>query len=125
MSKRIIPPAGECKQDPDRKECPLVCKYNHYESEEDDMTIDAWELKCLECGWCDTVGHRSDEPILNRRTLMQPFVRFVRYARSRTLNRERIRVPTAKANQLASEERCLNLRRRLSVSSKLERVLHI
>ena len=62
MSRPIIPPAGECKQDPNRKECPLVCKYNHYESQEDDLTIDAWELKCLECGWRDTIGHRSDEP---------------------------------------------------------------
>lgn len=62
MAKPIIPPAGQCKQDPDRKECPLVCRYNHFESDEEDLTIDAWELKCLECGWRDTIGFRSDEP---------------------------------------------------------------
>ena len=39
--------------------CELVCKYNHFES--DDLTIDAYELKCLNCGWRDTTGYRSDE----------------------------------------------------------------
>ncbi len=61
MARPTIPPAGVCKQDPDRKECPLVCRYNHFESDEEDLTIDAWELKCLECGWRDTIGYRSDE----------------------------------------------------------------
>lgn len=54
-----LPPSGECKQDPSRTECPLTCKYNHFESE--DLTINAWEIKCLDCGWRDTVGFRSDE----------------------------------------------------------------
>lgn len=62
MVRPSIPPAGECKQDASRKECPLVCKYNHYESEDEDLTIDAWEIRCLECGWRDTIGTRSDEP---------------------------------------------------------------
>jgi len=61
MTKPLIPPSGECKQDADRTECPLVCRYNHFESEEEDLVIDAWELKCLECGWRDTVGFRSDD----------------------------------------------------------------
>ena len=61
MTRPTIPPAGKCKQDPDRKECPLVCRYNHFESDDEDLTIDAWELKCLECGWRDTIGFRSDE----------------------------------------------------------------
>lgn len=62
MSRPTIPPSGKCNQDENRSECPLTCKYNHYHSEEDDLTIDAWELKCLECGWRDTIGYRSDEP---------------------------------------------------------------
>lgn len=57
--KPKLPPSGKCKQDPERQECPLVCKYNHFESQ--DLEIDAWELKCLDCGWRDTVGYRSDE----------------------------------------------------------------
>ena len=51
------PPSGKCPND--REQCPLQCKYNHFESEE--LTIHAWELKCLDCGWRDTVGFRSDE----------------------------------------------------------------
>lgn len=54
-----MPPNGKCPQKEERSECPLVCKYNHFEG--DDFTIDAWELKCLDCGWRDTIAHRSDE----------------------------------------------------------------
>ena len=53
------PPNGKCPNDAEREQCPLVCKYNHFES--DEQTIDAWELKCLDCGWRDTIGFRSDE----------------------------------------------------------------
>ena len=53
------PPNGKCPQDAERDSCPLTCKYNHFESE--DLTIDAWELKCLDCGWRETIGFRSDE----------------------------------------------------------------
>lgn len=62
MPRPILPPSGTCQQDPTRATCPLVCKYNHFESEDQDLTIDSWELKCLDCGWRDTIGHRSDEP---------------------------------------------------------------
>ena len=53
------PPNEKCPQESDRQSCPLICKYNHFESE--DLTIDAWELKCLDCGWRETIGFRSDE----------------------------------------------------------------
>jgi hypothetical protein len=53
------PPNDKCPQGADRQSCPLTCKYNHFES--DDLTIDAWELKCLDCGWRETIGFRSDE----------------------------------------------------------------
>lgn len=56
--KPATPPSGKCPQAP-REQCPLVCKYNHFES--DDLTIDAWELKCLDCGWRETIAYRSDE----------------------------------------------------------------
>lgn len=51
------PPQGKCPQGKQR--CPLTCKYNHFDG--DDFTIDAWELKCLDCGWRDTIAYRSDE----------------------------------------------------------------
>ncbi len=53
------PPGGKCPQAISRDACPLVCKYNHFESEE--LTIDAWELRCLDCGWRETIAYRSDE----------------------------------------------------------------
>jgi len=62
MSRLSLPPTGTCKQDPQRESCPLVCKYNHFKSEDEDLTIDCYELKCLDCGWRETIGHRSDEP---------------------------------------------------------------
>ena len=57
--KPLVPPNEKCPNHGTRSECPLVCKYNHFEGEE--STIDAWELKCLDCGWRDTIGFRSDE----------------------------------------------------------------
>ena len=59
MKRPSKPPNNKCPQDTDRESCPLTCKYNHFES--DELTIDAWELKCLDCGWRETIGHRSDE----------------------------------------------------------------
>ena len=53
------PPNGQCPHDSERDSCPLSCKYNFFES--GDLTIDAWELKCADCGWRDTIGFRSDE----------------------------------------------------------------
>lgn len=55
------PPPGKCPNDSDgnRVSCPLTCKYNFFESE--DLTIHTYELKCLDCGWRDTIGYRSDE----------------------------------------------------------------
>jgi len=52
------PPNNRCPQ-ADREACPLTCKYNHFES--DDLTIDAWELKCTDCGLREAIGYRSDE----------------------------------------------------------------
>lgn len=58
------PPPGKCPNDkPEeglhRESCPLQCKYNFFES--DDLTIHTYELKCLDCGWRDTIGYRSDD----------------------------------------------------------------
>ena len=53
------PPGGKCPSGEVRESCPLTCKYNFFESEE--FTIDAWELKCLDCGWRETIGFRSDD----------------------------------------------------------------
>ena len=56
--KPKLPPGG-CQHDATRESCPLACKYNLFQSE--DLEISAWELKCDDCGWRDTVGYRSDE----------------------------------------------------------------
>jgi hypothetical protein len=39
----------------------MTCKYNHFESESGELVIDAWELKCSDCGLRETIGYRSDE----------------------------------------------------------------
>lgn len=54
------PPKNKCPQRDERDECNLQCKYNHFEA--DDLVIDSWELKCLDCGYRDTIAYRSDEP---------------------------------------------------------------
>ena len=60
-ARPAVPPGG-CKN-PDvsdeRKSCPLQCKFNFFES--DDLTIHTFELKCLDCGWRDTIGYRSED----------------------------------------------------------------
>lgn len=53
------PPGNQCPRDATQTKCELQCKYNHFES--GDLVIDAWELKCLDCGWRETIGFRSDE----------------------------------------------------------------
>ena len=50
-----IPPHG-CPQDSTKTSCNLQCKYNHFEA--DDLVIDSWELKCLDCGHRETIGYR-------------------------------------------------------------------
>ena len=53
------PPRQQCPQDAEREVCNLTCKYNFFES--DDLTINSWELKCLDCGYRETIAYRSDE----------------------------------------------------------------
>ena len=57
MSRPTTVPSGKCPH-PDGP-CPMTCKYNHFES--GDLVIDAWELKCSDCGLRETIGFRSDE----------------------------------------------------------------
>lgn len=48
--------AGACP------ECGLdqvICKFNHFEN--DELTIDAWEHRCHNCGWRTTTAYRSDD----------------------------------------------------------------
>jgi hypothetical protein len=54
------PPSGNCPRGDEVLKCELQCKYNHFES--DDLVIDSWELKCLDCGYRETIAFRSDEP---------------------------------------------------------------
>lgn len=52
--------AGNCP------ECGLKqvdCKYNHFQNEE--LTIDAWEHRCHNCGWRITTAYRSDDEDLD------------------------------------------------------------
>ncbi len=53
------PPGGKCPLDSDGDACQIQCKYNYFQT--DELTIDAYELKCLNCGWRETIGYRSDE----------------------------------------------------------------
>ncbi len=53
------PPGGKCPRGDAQTKCELQCKFNHFESE--DLEIHAWDLRCLDCGWRDTIGFRSDE----------------------------------------------------------------
>ena len=57
-----VPPDGKC---PHQKTegCNLVCKYNFFEA--DDLTINSWELKCLDCGFRETIAFRSDDSDLD------------------------------------------------------------
>jgi hypothetical protein len=57
MPKPATPPGGACPQQKSR--CDLHCKYNHFES--DEVEIHSWELKCLDCGWRQTIAFRSDD----------------------------------------------------------------
>lgn len=53
------PPGNRCPHDADRESCALRCKYNHFE--QGDLTIDSWELRCLDCGYRQTIAYRSDD----------------------------------------------------------------
>ena len=59
MARPLKPEDGKCPHDSEREQCNLVCKHNFFEA--DDLSINAWELKCLDCGHRETVGYRSDE----------------------------------------------------------------
>ena len=57
MSRPPKPAGGACPQQ--REQCALQCKYNYFQA--DDLEIHSWELKCLDCGFRQTIGFRSDE----------------------------------------------------------------
>ena len=55
---RDIQNVGECSK------CgadAVTCRYNHFEREEDELVIDAWEHKCGNCGVRETTAYRSDD----------------------------------------------------------------
>ena len=55
------PSNDRCPQN--KESCNLQCKYNYFEA--DDLTIDSWELKCLDCGYRETIAYRSDDSDLD------------------------------------------------------------
>jgi hypothetical protein len=57
MPRPTIPPSGKCPQN--RSQCNLECKYNQFVR--GDLEIHSWELKCLDCGYRETIGFRSDD----------------------------------------------------------------
>lgn len=65
MKRPAKPPGNKCPQGDARTECPLQCRYNHFEkpgeNEGERLTIDAWEIRCLDCGYRDTIAFRSDD----------------------------------------------------------------
>ena len=50
---------ANCPHGEDHRDCTLRCKFNHFDDGE--LTIHAWELRCLDCGLRQTVAFRSDE----------------------------------------------------------------
>ena len=59
MNRPAKPAYGKCPQGPAKEKCNLVCKYNYFAA--DDLKIDSWELKCLDCGLRQTIAYRSDD----------------------------------------------------------------
>jgi hypothetical protein len=59
VNKPLKPAEHQCPQDTQRDRCALQCKHNYFEA--DDLQINSWELKCLDCGWRSTIAFRSDE----------------------------------------------------------------
>ena len=59
MNKPSKPPNNQCPNDSERDSCALQCKYNYFEA--DELKINSWELKCLDCGWRSTIAYRNDE----------------------------------------------------------------
>ncbi len=57
MQRPRTPPDGKCPLD--RDACNLQCKYNHFAA--DDLEIHSWELKCVDCGYRQTIAYRNDE----------------------------------------------------------------
>ena len=55
----LQPPDGKCPRENRAEPCNLVCKYNLFEA--DELVIHSWELKCLDCGFRQTVACRNDE----------------------------------------------------------------
>ena len=53
------PPDGQCPQAGQTDRCNLTCKYNYFEA--GDLVINSWELKCLDCGWRQTIAYRTDD----------------------------------------------------------------
>ncbi len=54
---RDIQTAGAC---PKCGAAGVSCRYNYFTK--DDLTIDAWEHKCANCGVRETIAYRSDDP---------------------------------------------------------------
>lgn len=59
MSHPGRPAITECPHGEAYAACTLRCKYNLFE--QDDLRIDSWELKCLDCGLRKTIAVRSDD----------------------------------------------------------------
>jgi hypothetical protein len=53
------PPGNRCPHNAERESCALRCKYNRFE--QGDLAIHSWELKCLDCGYRQTIAYRSDD----------------------------------------------------------------
>jgi len=56
----VKPTTKPCPHRPADVACPLQCKYNHFD--DGIVQIDAWDLKCLDCGLRETCASRSDDP---------------------------------------------------------------
>ena len=55
----LKPPRDQCQIDDGREACPLQCRFNRFAR--DDLSIWSWELRCVDCGYRETVAYRSDD----------------------------------------------------------------
>ena len=55
----LKPPRDQCPIVDGREMCPLHCRFNRFTRE--DLSIWSWELRCVDCGYRETIAYRSDD----------------------------------------------------------------
>lgn len=53
------PSIKQCPNGEEYRDCKLRCKYHTFDDGE--LQIYSWELRCLDCGFRNTIAYRSDD----------------------------------------------------------------